>query len=289
MKKTLFGGFGLGVLVVGAFIAYHSLFTVDETEQVLILQFGDHKRTITEPGLSYKLPFLQQVVSYDNRVLNLDPAVQNFLLADQEPLDVDYYVRYRISDPLEFYKKVTTISAARDLLEKQVNSQMRDALGQRFLEDILSEERTEILKTVTTRSGEGADDLGIEIVDVRIGKADLPQEISQNVFKRMQTERQEEAFEFRAQGRKAFLEIEAEADREVAVLIAKAKRTSEILRGEGEAARTRTLNAAYGKNPEFYQFFRSLEAYQESLASGSEPMIVTTDHPFLGQFATFGK
>ena len=287
MQKTLFGG--LAVLVVGGFLAINSLFIVDETEQVLVLQFGDYKRTIPEPGLNFKLPFLQQLKVYDKRVLNLDPAVQNFILADQKPLDVDYYVRYRISDPLEYYQKVTTTIAAQDLLEKKVNSQLREVLGQKLLVDILSEERIEILKVVTEKSKEDAEDLGIEIVDVRIGKADLPQEISQNVFKRMQTERQEEAFEFRAQGRKALLEIKAEADREVEVLIAKAMRTAEILRGEGEAARTRTLNDAYGKNPEFYQFFRSLEAYQNSLVSGSEPLVVTTDHPFLQQFSEFSQ
>lgn len=289
MKKNLFGGFALGSLLVGGFLAVNSLFIVDQTEQVLVLQFGEHKKTIVEPGLNFKLPFLQQLEVYDKRVLNLDPAVQNFLLNDQEPLDVDYFVRYRISDPLDFYKKVTSITAAQDLLEKQVNSQLREALGQIVLEDILSEKRIEVLQEVTEKSKVGAANLGIEIVDVRIGKADLPEAISQTVFDRMRSERQEEAFEYKAQGKKASLEIRAEADLEVAVLLAKAKSDSDILRGEGEAERIRILNAAHGKDAEFYDFFLSLEANKKSLKKGTGPLYLTTDHPFLKQFSEFAQ
>ena len=285
--KALFGGAGLIALVVAVIVAMNALFVIDEAEQAIKLQFGEPVDVIREPGLNFKIPFLQNVVRYDKRVLNMDPAAERFILADQKPLMVDYFVRYRIEDPLVYFRRIRTEAVATNRLTTIVNARMRDLLGQHLLTDILSEERVEILSNIVEASQSGAKDFGIEVVDVRIGKADLPPEISQTVYTRMTTERAEDAAEFRAQGKKAALEIRAEADRQATVLLAKANREAQILRGQGEAARTEVLNEAYGEDPEFYDFFRSLEAYREAMAKRTEPLIVTTENDFFKQFNSF--
>lgn len=287
MKSSVFGVGSLVLLAIAGFVGVNSLFTVDETEQVIVLQFGEPKATYTEPGLKFKVPFLQNVRYYDKRVLNFDPNIERFILADQEPINVDYYIRYRIADPLQYFKSVSTETRAEAILLSTTNAKMRSSLGNIVLDVLLSEERSDILNAISDATNEDTKSRGIEILDVRIGKADLPNETSERVYERMRSERQEIATATRAEGTRIATETRANAQQEVTVIKAKANRTAEILRGEGEAARTTILNQAYGADPEFYNFIRSLEAYQESLARQTQPMILTTDHDFLKGFETF--
>lgn len=255
---------GIAVILVGL-VASGALFVVDQRQQAIVLQFGNPIRTILEPGLNVKIPFIQNVIYYDKRVLNFDPPVENLILADQKPLEVDSYVRYRITDPLQFYKSVTTESALTTTLGPIVSSSTRSVLGNVNLTSVLSDERTQIMSDIRQQVNAQSGRFGIEVVDVRLRRADLPDATSQAVYARMQSEREREAAEFRAQGYEQAQRIRASADREATVIRAEAKREADITRGVGDARKTETLADAYGRDEDFFRFFRTMEAYRQSV------------------------
>ncbi len=283
MKKNWLLIVGIIVIVLG-FVAASALFTVYQTKQVIVMQFGDPKRVIKEPGIYAKIPFIQDVQEYEKRVLNLDPPVESMLLSDQKRLLVDAFARYRINEPLQFFRTVRTEPVARQRLSGIINASLREALGNTTLASLLSEERAEILDKIAENVNRQAQRFGIEIVDVRIRRADLPDETSQAVYARMKSEREREAAEFRAQGFEQAQRIKASADREATVIRAEAKREAEILRGQGEGARTSTLNAAFGQDADFFNFYRSMQAYDASLSDDSTFMVLSPDSEFFSFF-----
>jgi membrane protease subunit HflC len=259
----------LGVLaILVAILAYSSLFTVHQTQQAIVLQFGDPKRVISEPGLKAKLPFVQNVDFYEKRILDLDPPVERVLLADQKPLNVDSFARYEISDPLKYFQTVRFEGNLRERLGSIINSALRSVLGNVNLASILSDERDDIMARIQQQVNNESDRFGIRIVDVRIGRTDLPQEVSEAVYARMRSEREREAAEFRAQGREEAQRIRASADREATVIRAEAQREADIIRGRGEAKRTGILSDAFGQNENFFAFYRSMQAYENSINQG---------------------
>ena len=281
MKRLLTLIIGVAVIALGI-LATTILFTVHQTEQVIVLQFGNPIRVSSEAGLDWKLPW-QSLEYYDKRVLNLDPPVERIILADQKPLLVDAFARYRISDPLRFFQTVRTERELRVRLGTIVNSNLRNVMGNFNLAGVLSEERGNIRNQIRQTVNEQASRFGIEIIDVRLRRADLPKETSQAVYERMKTERQREAAEFRAQGFEMAQRIKAGADREATVIRAEAEREAEILRGEGEGERTRILNAAYGTDPDFFSFYRSMQAYERAFGEGTY-MVLSPDSEFFRFF-----
>lgn len=278
------------VIVLGALIilGLAALFTVHQSQQALVLQFGDPRRVITEPGLKVKLPFIQNVITYERRVLNLDPPTQRVLLADQRPLLVDSYARYRIVDPLRFYQAVRTEATAASRLAAIVNATMRGVLGNVTLGSVLSDDRVRIMNEIRDQVNEEVDRFGIEIVDVRIRRSDLPDETGQAVYDRMQSEREREAAEFRAQGSEQAQRIRASADREATVIRAEATREGQILRGQGEAQRTSILSAAFGTDDDFFEFYRSMEAYREAIQGDNSLLVLPPDNEFFRHFNSVG-
>lgn len=274
---------GLVIVILGL-IAYGALFTVDERQQAIVMQFGEPKRVISEPGLSWKIPLLQNVQYYEKRVLNLDPPPENILLSDQKRLIVDVFARYRIADPLLFFQTVRTEETARSRLGIIVNGRLRQILGNSTLSSVLSDERTQILKDLRESVDQETQRFGIALVDVRIRRADLPDETRESVYNRMRSEREREAAEFRAQGFEQAQRITAAADREATVIKAEAEREANILRGQGEGRRTEILNAAYGQDPDFFNFYRSMQAYSASLGADSTYMVLSPDSEFFSFF-----
>ena len=277
--KGITGFIAGAVIAVSAILAYSSLFTVSEAEQVVVLQFGQYKRTVQEPGLGVKLPW-QDIQRYEKRVLNLDPPVARMILADQKPLLIDSFARYRITDPLVFFNSVRTEAGAMQRLGPIVNASLRSALGKVTLTSVLSADRDAIIAEVLNTTNEQARRFGLDILDVRIRRADLPVETSQAVYQRMRTEREREAAEFRAQGFEQSELIKSTADREATVIMAEATRESEILRGQGDAEKTRILNAAYGQDPAFFKFFRTMQAYDRALANKGTYMVISPEGDF---------
>ena len=277
----------LGIVVIFLGIVVNSaLFTVHQTKQVILLQFGEPKRVIQEPGLNVKLPFVQNVVEYERRVLEIDPPSEQVILSDQKRIDVDAYLRYRIADPLTFFQRVLSEAGARSRLSSVVNSSLRRVLGNVTLLEVLSEERERIMANIQVDVNEAAKPFGVEVVDVRIRRADLPEQAAQAIYARMRSEREREAREARAQGFEKAQQIRAAADRERTVLIAEAQKTSEITRGEGERNAVRIYAEAYGRDPEFYGFYRSMQAYREALRAEDTTMVLSPDSEF---FRFFGK
>ncbi len=275
----------IAIVVVGlGLLAYGSLFTVDERQQAIVMQFGEPKRVITEPGLAWKMPLIQNVQYYERRVLNLDPPAENILLSDQKRLIVDVFARYKILDPLLFFQTVRTEGVARQRLGGIINGRLREVLGNETLSSVLSPERTRILQSIRDNVDRETQRFGIALVDVRIRRADLPDETRESVYDRMRSEREREAAEFRAQGFEQSQRITAAADREATVIAAEAKRESEILRGQGEGLRTEILNNAFGEDPEFFNFYRSMQAYSQSLDSESTYMVLSPDSEFFSFF-----
>ena len=272
------------VVILLGFIAKGALFTVSETEQAIIMQFGDPKRVISEPGLNFKLPLVQDVQYYEKRTLNLDPPTESMLLSDKKRVLLDSFVRYRIKDPLEFFKTVRTEQNLRARLATITNSVIRDIVGNATLTRLLSEERAGLLAHIVENLNPQAQKFGIEIVDVRFVRTDLPDEVSERVYARMRAERDREAKEFRAEGFEVSQRIKATADREAIVIKAEAQRQSEILRGEGEGQRTRLLNDAFGQDPDFFAFYRSMQAYEGALGSEGTFMVLSPDGDFFEYF-----
>lgn len=272
------------VLVAAGFLVKASLFTVHQAQQALVVQFGDPRRVITEPGLNVKIPLIQDVVYFDKRILGLDAQPEEILTADQRRLVVDSFVRYKITNPLLFYQTVRNELGLRGRLAPSVANAFRGAFGRLDASTIISGDRPAAMQQVTTTLQEDSRRLGIELVDVRIKRADFPDTIGQAIFRRMQTERQREANEQRATGFELSERIRSEAERQRTILIADARRRSEILRGEGDAERTRIFAEAANKDPQFYDFYRSLQAYTKALQSGDTTMVLSPDSEFFKYF-----
>ncbi len=285
MSKTQLAILGIIILVIGV-VASGALFTVHQVQQAIVLQFGKPVRVVQEPGLSWKIPFIQDVRFYERRVLDLDPPEFEVLLDDKKRIKVDAFARYKILDPLRFLQVVGSESTARNRLSNLVNSSLRRVIAKTSLTDLLSSRRGQLMEQIQTEVTRNAEALGINIVDIRIGRTDLPTETSQAVFNRMRTEREREARELRAQGTETAQKIRAGADRDKTVILATAKRKSEQLRGEGEGQRNLILGKAYGQDPEFFQFYKSLTEYQENLVGNDTTMVLSPDSDF---FRFFGN
>ena len=274
---------GIAVIVVGI-VVFSALFTVDQRQQALVLQFGEPKRVISEPGLWTKLPFVQNVIYYDKRVLDLDPQVEQVILADQIRLDVDTYARYRIVDPLRFYQAVRNEDEFRARLSNVVNSSLRRVLGNVSLLTVLSADRDTIMSDIKKEVDAESRNFGVQLVDVRIRRADLPEQATQATYARMRSERERIARQRRAEGFEKSQQIRATADRERTVLLAEARKQSEITRGEGDNTAYKIYAEAAGKDPEFYRFYRSMEAYRRGLSSDDTTMVLTPDSEFFRYF-----
>ncbi len=271
MKKSLAI---LGVLLaIVAIVAFNSLFTVHQASQALILQLGNPVRVVQEPGLHFKTPFIQNVELYDRRILDLDPPPQEIILSDQKRVIVDAFARYKIVDPLEFRKKALTDANFRQLFGSRLNAAVRSQIGKILLGDMLTAKRQEVMQAITNQMKAQAAEFGTEVVDVRIGRTDLPDTTAQAVFNRMRSDRVAHAAKLRANGEKEKAEIQARADKERTIIISEAKKTSEILRGQGDGLRTTILNEAYGQDPEFFDFYRSMEAFGNSIKPGTSMVL----------------
>jgi modulator of FtsH protease HflC len=276
----------LPALALLGFLAYSSLFTVNEIQKAIVLQFGDPKRVIQKAGLNVKIPFIQNVVLLDKRILNLDTPSEEIIAKDQKRLIVDAFARFMIKDPLKFYISVGNERVARSRLSTIINSRIRGVLGQEELATLVSKERARLMDKITQDVNTEASQFGIEILDVRIKRADLPQANSEAIYKRMQTERLREAKEFRAQGAEIAQTIRSTADKEVTIILAEANKNSEILKGEGDGKRNKIFANAFGKDPEFFSFYRAMQSYEKSLIGGETSLILSPDSEF---FRFFGK
>jgi len=278
--------FFLPIIVVLGITAFQSIFIVQEINQAIVLQFGDPKKIVNKSGLNFKLPFIQNVAYLDKRVLNLDNPPEEVIAADQKRLIVDAIARFKIVDPLKFYISVGNERVARQRLATIINSRIRGVLGKQELATLLSKDRAKQMSIIQNDVNIEAKNFGIEIVDVRIKRADLPQANSEAIYARMQTERQREAKEFRAQGAEIATRIKSTADKEVTVILANAKKKSEIMKGEGDGQRNKIFADAFGKDPQFFSFYRAMQSYEKALIGGDTSLILSPDSDF---FKFFGK
>ena len=273
------------IIAIGA-LAFFSVFIVKEVNQAIVLQFGDPKKIISKAGLNFKLPFIQNVVFLDKRILNLDNEPQEVIAADQKRLIVDAIARFKIVDPLKFYISVGNERVARSRLSTIINSRIRGVLGTQELATLLSTDRAKQMSIIQNDVNTEAKTLGIQIVDVRIKRADLPPANSDAIYKRMQTEREREAKEFRAQGAEIAQKIRSTADKDVTVLLANANKKSEIMKGEGDGQRNKIFAGAFGRDPQFFAFYRAMQAYETALIGGETSLVLSPDSEF---FKFFGK
>ena len=276
----------LPLIIVLAATVFFSIFIVKEINQAIVLQFGDPKRIILKPGLNFKIPFIQNVVFLDKRILNLDAPPEEVIASDQKRLIVDAFARFQIVDPLKFYISVGNERVARSRLSTIINSRIRSVLGTQRLQTLLSEDRTKQMSLIQYGVNNEAGKFGIKIVDVRIKRADLPPANSEAIYRRMQTEREREAKEFRAKGAEMAITITSTADKEVTVILANAQKQSEIMKGEGDGQRNKIFADAFGQDAEFFAFYRSMQAYEKSLIGGETSLILSPDSEF---FKFFGN
>lgn len=274
---------------LAAIIASLSVFVVSETQQALVLQLGKVDRQINvfgknEPGLKFKTPFIQTVTYFDKRILDLDTQPFEIIASGQKRLVVDAFARYRIVDPLKFYQAAGTQTQADIQLGNFLNSALRSALGAATFTEIVRDKRKPLMEQISAEMNVRAQSLGIDVVDVRIKRADLPQANSEAIYKRMQTERQQEAAEIRARGEEISRRIRANAEREATVVRAEATQKSEILRGEGDAERNAIFAAAFNKDPDFFAFYRSMEAYEAGLQSKDTRLVINPNTDFFKYF-----
>ena len=279
MSRFLWAGIAAGI-VVALFIGANSVFIIDQWSQALVQQFGETIRTVSEPGLQFKKPFVQNVVIYSKQVLDFDPPPQEVIASDQKRLVVDSFVRYRISDPLKFYQSVLTEDAMRPRLGAILNSATRRVIGNIVLSRLLSPERGQIMGLIRDDVAAEAKSFGLDVIDVRIRRADLPTENSQAIYQRMQSERDREAKQYRAEGAEVAAGIRARADKEVTVIRAEANKQSQILRGQGEAESIKLYADAFGQDPDFFSFYRSLQAYGEAFDGNETTMVLSPDSEF---------
>ena len=273
------------IILIGVVI-FQSLFIVQEISQAIVLQFGDPKKIVTKAGLNFKLPFIQNVVYLDKRILNLDNDPEEVIAADQKRLIVDAFARFKIVDPLKFYISVGNERVARSRLSTIINSRIRGVLGTQELATLLSTDRARQMQIIQSQVNEEAKNFGINIVDVRIKRADLPPANSEAIYKRMQTEREREAKEFRAQGAEMAQKIRSTADKDVTVILAQANKKSEIMKGEGDGQRNKIFADAFGRDPQFFAFYRAMQAYEKALIGGETSLVLSPDSEF---FKFFGK
>jgi len=280
--------FLIPAIVVAVFTVYLSLFTVKEINQAIVLQFGDPKKIITTAGLQFKIPFIQNVVFLDRRILSLDPPPAEVIASDQKRLIVDAYARFKIIDPLKFYISVGDERVARSRLATIINSRIRSVLGKQSLATLLSEERSGQMAIIQEGVNVEAQKFCITIIDVRIKRADLPQANSEAIYKRMQTEREREAKEFRARGAEMAVTITSTADRKVTVILANANKQAEIMKGEGDGQRNKIFANAFGRDPEFFSFYRAMQAYEKALIGSETSLILSPDSDFFKFFGNTG-
>jgi len=280
------GRFLLPIVIFLAATAYFSIFIVKEINQSIVLQFGDPKRIILKPGINFKIPFIQNVVFLDKRILNLDAPPEEVIASDQKRLIVDAFARFQIVDPLKFYISVGNERVARSRLSTIINSRIRSVLGTQRLQTLLSADRTNQMALIQEGVNNEAEKFGIKIVDVRIKRADLPPANSEAIYRRMQTEREREAKEFRAKGAEMAITITSTADKEVTVILADAEKQSQIMKGEGDGQRNKIFAEAFGQDPEFFAFYRAMQAYEKALIGGDTSLILSPDSEF---FKFFGN
>lgn len=281
MTRNIIIGVG-GLILFGIF---SSFFTVNQTQQALVLQFGEPKRIIQDPGLAFKLPFIQDAIFYESRVLSLIPQdAEEVILADQKRIQIDAYARYRIEDPLLFFQTVRNELGARARLESIIDSSVRRVLGSETLASILTGERENINGSIRDEVNASVDSLGIEIIDVRLRRADYPESTSQNIFNRMKSEREREAKEFRATGDEEAQKIRADAEKTRTVIVAEAKREAQEVRGQGDSNAIRIYADSFGQDPEFFSFYRSMEAYRKSIGETGTSMVLSPNSSFFRYF-----
>jgi modulator of FtsH protease HflC len=286
MRSPVTGIVTLILLFLVAIVAYSSLFTVQQTEQALVVRLGKPVDIATEPGLHFKAPFIDTVIPIDKRILDLENPSQEVIASDQKRLVVDAFARYRIKDALKFYQSVGSIQAANLQLTTLLNASLRRVLGEVTFIQVVRDEREALMGRIRDQLDKEADGYGIQVVDVRIRRADLPEQNSQAVYERMKTERQREAAEFRAQGAQKAREIRSSADREATVIVAEANSKGEQVRGEGDGERNRLFAEAYGKDPDFFAFYRSMTAYENGLKSADTRFLLRPDSDFFKYFGS---
>ena len=271
-------------LVVAGIFAMSSLFIVEQTEEALVLRLGEVRDVIPNPGLKMKLPFIENVIFYDNRLLDFEPPPEEVIVSDQKRLVVDTYTRYRITNPLLFYQTVNSEAAVRARLSAMVNGSLRRVLGNVTLSALLSHQRSAIMGQIRDEVTAQGKSFGIDVVDVRIRRADLPEENSQAIFARMQSEREQLARQYRGEGAEAAQTVRANAERERTVILAEAQRDAQRVRGDGDAESIRVYAGAFGQDKEFFAFYRSMQAYRESLTGRSTSFVLTPDSGFFRFF-----
>ena len=284
MKLNVIGGVFLVLAVAALIVAYSSVFTVYQTQQALVVRLGQPVRVVSEPGLNVKLPFVDTVIGIDKRILDLEAPAQEVIASDQKRLVVDAFARYRIQDPLRFYQTLGSIQGANSQLAILLNSALRRVLGEVTFSHVVRDQRAELMARIRGLVDTEAAGYGISVVDIRIRRADLPEQNSQAVYQRMQTERQREAAEFRAQGHQRAQEIRSRADREVTVLIAEATSQSEQIRGEGDSTRNKIFADAFNRDPDFFTFYRSMQAYEASMKHNDTRLLLKPDTSFFRYF-----
>ena len=277
------------IVVAAGFLVYSTFFIVKETQQAIVLQLGEPKKVYKDAGLYWKIPLLQNVHLIDKRVLDIDAPAEEVIALDQKRIIVDAYAKFIIVDPLKFYISVGNERVAQSRLSSIINAKIRGVLGKENLVNLISTDRTKLMNKITKDVAEEAKDFGINVIDVRIRRADLPSANSEAIFKRMQTERTREAKEFRAEGFELGQTIKSKADKEVSIILAEARKTSQILRGEGDGLRNKIFAEAFGRDPEFFSFYRAMQSYEKSLISGSETsLVLSPDSEFFRYFGESG-
>jgi membrane protease subunit HflC len=284
MKLNVIGGVILVLALAALVIVYSSLFMVYQTQQALVVRLGQVVRVVSEPGLNAKIPFIDTVIAIDKRILDLEAPAQEVIASDQKRLVVDAFARYRIQDPLRFFQTLGSKSAADSQLAILLNSALRRVLGEATFIQLVRDQREQLMGRIRDLINHEAAGYGIEVVDARIRRADLPEQNSQAVYQRMQTARQREAAEYRAQGQQQAQEIRSRADREVTVLVAEATAKSEQLRGEGDATRNQIFADAFNKDPDFFAFYRSMQAYETGLKANDTRLLLKPDSNFFRYF-----
>jgi membrane protease subunit HflC len=284
MRRGIFGGAGLVILGIIVVALYLSIFIVDQRQQALVLRFGNPVRVITTPGLYYKVPLVDNVAYLDKRILDLDSQPLEVIASDQKRLVVDAFGRYKIVDPLRFFQSLGSTEVADSRLAVILNSAVRRVLGEASFIQLVRDDRADLMTRITEQVDREAKSLGIDVVDVKIRRADLPEANSQAIYQRMQTERQRQATEIRAQGEQAARGIRAQADRQATVIVAEANRESEQTRGAGEAEQNRILSEAFSQDPDFFAFYRSMLAYQKGLSTSDTRLIISPDSEFFRYF-----
>ncbi len=262
------------IIFIGFLTFTGAFFIVNETKQALVLQFGDPRKVVTKPGLQFKIPFIQDAVFIDSRLLNLDPQPEEMILSDQKRIIVDSFARYKIVDPLKFFQTVRNETTFSDRFGRIINAAVRGVIAQYSLTSLLSNERNNIMSEIEKQIKINEESFGVQIVDIRIGRTDLTEQVSNNVYQRMRSEREKEANLLRAEGEELSKEIRASADRQQTVIIAEAERTSSILRGEGDAQKNKILGDAYGLDQEFFDFLRTMQACKDTFGDTEMSMVI---------------